>query len=165
MFLNPNGYVVVKKCKLAAGKLLQYLHRVIMYSPELVDTKRVIDHINGDKLDNRRCNLRVCSQQQNACNRIKNAGSIYKGVSAFNGRYRVYIKAAGVSYFLGTFDSIDMAAMKYNDAAIQLHGKYALLNVILPVQSCQNEVSNSILQVVSCQNEPIHDQNEACDTL
>lgn len=85
---------------------IKYLHRLIMGEP----TGMVIDHINGDKLDNRRCNLRICSNRTNVRMRHNDvrgyhwdkARKLYK-VEA-NGRYigryqtkeealRAYLKA------------------------------------------------------------------------
>lgn len=61
-----HGYVVYRK-NIDGTKKKIYLHRLIMNSPD----SRVVDHINGNKLDNRRKNLRLCSHHQNLLNRKK----------------------------------------------------------------------------------------------
>ena len=60
------------------GKL-QYMHRIILDAPSNLE----VDHINHDTLDNRRCNIRLCTRSQNMQNQRKSSGksSKYKGVS------------------------------------------------------------------------------------
>ena len=83
--------------------------------------KNELDHINRDKLDNRIENLRECNSSQNAANRTSN-GKIYKGVSKCkNGKFKSQIT-------LGTFDTAEEAAKKYDEALYELHGEFALLN-------------------------------------
>jgi hypothetical protein len=87
-----------------------------------------IDHINGDKLDNRACNLREASHSQNLFNqRVKrNSTSGVKGVFPIpKGRWRAEIKAHGKVYRLGHYDTIDEAASAYEKAAQRLHGEFA----------------------------------------
>lgn len=90
----------------------------------------LVDHINGDTLDNRRCNLRVCTQKENCWNKAARAGSIrgYKGVSRKAGRTRVRARIAGrhLGHFL---DPVD-AALAYDLAAIESFGEYARLNFL-----------------------------------
>jgi hypothetical protein len=72
------------------------------------------DHINGDKLDNRRCNLRVVSNQQNHQNRQKVLGrSQYRGVyfNKSQGRWFARAKAGGKTYWGGAHDSEFEAAV------------------------------------------------------
>ena len=59
---NPNGYAERKK-----GKTIERLHGFIMDCPK----GKEVDHINGNKLDNRKCNLRICTQHQNSFNKNK----------------------------------------------------------------------------------------------
>lgn len=90
-----------------------------------------VDHANGDPLDNRRSNLRICTAYENNKNRKRNSKSStkYKGVNIHKyGRYKATIKCDKVEYFLGTFDAQEDAAYAYNEAAKRLHGEFALLN-------------------------------------
>ena len=88
-----------------------------------------IDHIDGNKHNNRISNLRLCTQQQNSCNRAKpeNNTSGYKGVSlSANGkRWVASITARGVTHHLGTFDTTADAHAAYWKAAKELHGEFA----------------------------------------
>lgn len=93
-----------------------------------------IDHINGNKLDNRRENLRVCKHSDNVKNANKriNSKSIHKGV-AWNTRmkrWQVAIQHDKKRYFIGTFKDEKLAAIAYNLKAKELHGDFAKLNVI-----------------------------------
>jgi len=104
------------------------LHRLIMR----VDNPDIhIDHINGNGLDNRKSNLRKCTNQQNCINRPKqiNNTSGFKGVFLRkSGKYRAGIRFNQKLIHLGTFvDKID-AAKAYNDAAIKYFGEFAYLN-------------------------------------
>lgn len=105
-----------------------FMHRFIL-SPDRGD---VIDHINHDTLDNRRCNLRVCSQSENLQNarRRCNSTSGYKGVSwdKTRGQWRSYITHNGKFLFLGRFDMVRDAAKAYDRAAVEFFGDYAYLN-------------------------------------
>jgi len=93
-----------------------------------------IDHINGNSLDNRRCNLRVCTHSQNMMNTRKrnNASSKYKGVqwNKHASKFRSMIMINGNNIFLGYFINEDDAALAYNNAAIKLHGEFAKINEI-----------------------------------
>lgn len=92
----------------------------------------LVDHVNGDGLDNRHSNLRPATDAQNRQNRRRQANnsSGYKGVDWFKrqGRWRARIKAAGTWYFLGYHDNAEEAARAYDAAALELHGEFARLN-------------------------------------
>lgn len=111
------------------------MHRLIMDCP--ID--KVIDHINGNGLDNRKENLRICTRSQNMANQKKRyvSKSGYKGVSLGNNKtnpWRAYInkKESGKSkqHHLGFFSTKEGAALAYNKKAKELWGEFANLNVI-----------------------------------
>lgn len=104
------------------------IHRMLMKPAEGM----VVDHINGDPLDNRKANLRVCTQAENTMNRRPNyrGASKFKGVTKHGKRWRAQINRDGVKYDLGCFDCETQAAAAYNGAAIVLCGKFAHLNKI-----------------------------------
>ena len=96
-----------------------------------------VDHINGNRLDNRRCNLRFVTHQQNAFNAKKHRAvipgvnpSCYKGVNWRNDRYKWVsrITINGRRLYLGLFPTEREAALAYNQAATQYHGEFANLN-------------------------------------
>lgn len=107
-----------------------YMHRLLIKAP--VDL--VVDHINGNKLDNRTNNLRVCSQRQNCANSSipKNNKSGYKGVSWYKAykKWAASIMVDRKSLFLGYFDDVIDAANAYNRAAIENFGEFAKLNEV-----------------------------------
>lgn len=92
-----------------------------------------IDHINGNPLDNRKCNLRECTPAQNNANSIgrpSNRSGKYKGITERGGRWAAQIISAGKNTWLGVYETEEDAAMAYNEAAIYLHGEFARLNTI-----------------------------------
>jgi len=107
------------------------MHQVILTPPPGMQ----IDHINGDGLDNRRCNLRICTRSQNQQNSRKHKGctSLYKGVCQNIGRgkpWAAYICTDGKVRQIDSFDDEWEAAKAYNDAAKKHFRKFAKLNVI-----------------------------------
>ena len=107
-----------------------YMHREILK----VKNFQYVDHINGNGLDNRRENLRICTNSQNGQNRGKNKNNTsgFKGV-CFHARTQTWIASIWVNrqrvhlgYFKGSID----AAIAYNEAAVKYHGKFAFLNEI-----------------------------------
>ena len=104
------------------------MHRVILNTPPGKQT----DHINGDGLDNRRGNLRVCTNSQNQMNSRKrlNCSSIYKGVywDSCTRRWRALIRHNKRLKSLGRYDTQREAAMAYDEAAQRLFEGFALPN-------------------------------------
>lgn len=103
------------------------MHRVLIPNTEIVD------HINGDKADNRRENIRACTRRENNLNSVKKKITGYKGVKMDkrNGRYRASITSNGKRLFLGSFATEIEAAFKYDEAARKHHGEFARGNFSL----------------------------------
>lgn len=94
----------------------------------------VIDHIDGNRLDNRKSNLRICTVQQNSCNRKigKQSKSKFLGVTYHkrDNRFQATIRTNGQRIHLGYFKTDIEAAKAYNEAAQKHHGEFARLNKI-----------------------------------
>ena len=113
-----------------------YIHRVIMNAPKGMQ----VDHINGNPLDNRRENLRICTNQQNGMNRgkPKDNTSGYKGVTYMKKKKDMINEYSKPWYaqiihnqkkiHLGCYKTKEEAARAYDKKAIELHGEYATLN-------------------------------------
>lgn len=104
--------------------VMLYLHRVLMNCPDDL----VVDHTNGDGLDNRMCNLRLATPSQNNMNRKVglNGKTGIRGVhySEDRGVYYARITVKGKNIFLGTFNTAEEAAHAYADASAKYHGEY-----------------------------------------
>lgn len=102
------------------------MHRFIMNTPETMYT----DHINGNKLDNRKSNLRVCTPRENSWNGRghHNNPSKYKGVNWNPQRNNWRVRVDGKYH--GSFKTEKEAAKKYNELAKKIYGEYAFLNDI-----------------------------------
>jgi hypothetical protein len=87
-----------------------------------------IDHINGERTDNRWLNLRESTRSENQQNRgvNKNNKAGVKGVSRHGNSWRAVISANGRTIRLGTFTSIEEAEIAYKDASNKLHGKFSI---------------------------------------
>lgn len=106
------------------------MSRQIMKAPKGM----YVDHINGDILDNRRSNLRICSHTENCWNRKLSEGcaSKFKGVNWHkkSGKWQARIKFERKIYHLGLFTLEQDAAHAYNEAAKKYFGEFARLNPI-----------------------------------
>jgi hypothetical protein len=109
------------------------MHRVIL-GATVSGHKVQVDHINHNKLANRRSNLRFCTPSQNKANIIKqkNNSGQYKGVSWDRQlkKWRVKITQNQKQMFIGLYDDPVIAAQVYNEKAIGLFGEFACLNKI-----------------------------------
>lgn len=121
------GYARRSEPEKGSKKINKFLmHREIMNNPK----GKIIDHINGDRLDNRRCNLRECSKSQNGANRVSRGTSKYLGVYLKNNTWDSCMTVNRKSIFLGSFEKEEDAAIAYNKGAIKYHGEFAKLNII-----------------------------------
>jgi len=89
----------------------------------------IVDHIDGNPLNNQRGNLRVCTQAENACNRktYKNNKSSVKGIYWMprQNAWAARITKSGKRLFLGYYKKLEDAAKAYKNAADNLHGEFA----------------------------------------
>lgn len=113
------------------GKVKIYgMHRVIL---GLTDPSMVVDHIDGDGLNNQRSNLRVCTSHENVRNSKSRGGaSKYKGVSWYR-KTKKWV--AAITYnrsrkTIGYFHKEEDAAKAYNEYAAKHHGGFAHLNEV-----------------------------------
>jgi len=110
------------------------MHRLIMEAPRGMS----VDHINGDRLDNRKQNLRVCTHSQNCANKPPRRDSatglkgVWKSKEKCSKPFWAYIGPPGgngkVKISLGYFETAELAAMAYDEKAKELYGEFAYLN-------------------------------------
>lgn len=129
--INCQGYAVRNESinGKKTGRMIR-MHRVIANTPE----DKFTDHINGNKIDNRSRNLRVCDKSQNSQNRkpASNNTSGYRGIS-WNKRYlkwETYIEIYDKRIRLGLFRNLKDAILTRNRAAMKYFGEFAILNKI-----------------------------------
>lgn len=131
-FLEVSKFVwYINKAGYAANDSLprKTMHRLVMAFP-----KENVDHVNGNKLDNRLTNLRLCNQSQNSANsrRKSTNKSGFKGVS-WNKKYskwEAYLTKNYKHIFLGYFNTKVEAAKAYNLTAKKEFGKFAKINLL-----------------------------------
>lgn len=117
--LNSQGYVI----SVINGKHKR-LHLFLVNKPNNTD----VDHINGNKLDNRRCNLRICSHKENSRNvKVSKNNKIgHLGISITKyGRYRARIMVDGKEIRLGNYKNIEDAINARKEAELKYFGKYS----------------------------------------
>lgn len=123
--INPNGYLVAWDSQ---TKKLIYLHRLLTKpAPGLV-----VDHINGDRTDNRRINLRMCSQQNNSRNRnlSSNSSTGVCGIRYYPEMdlWGAYIFVDGKQIYLGSYQNKEDAVNARMEAEDNYFGEYSYAN-------------------------------------
>lgn len=105
-----------------------HMSRVIMNAKK----GEMVDHRNHNTLDNRKNNLRICTNSQNQMNSLpqENGASKYKGVHWRKNRkhWMARIMVSGKEMYIGSFDNEISACHAYDEKAKELFGKFAYLN-------------------------------------
>lgn len=123
--IEPTGrvYRYVVKCGRKNGKdILRRLHREIAGAPDGM----FVDHKNGNTLDNRKSNLRICTPAQNSRNKVASATSEapYKGIKKRNQKWEARIWVDGRAMYLGVHETPEKAAAVYAEAARKYFGEF-----------------------------------------
>jgi HNH endonuclease len=125
-YVTDRGYIYRQRSQheRAERKTVRLHNEVLPPNPG-----EVIDHINRDKLDNRRVNLRSVTHSMNTMNRgLMQGRSRYRGISGTPGRWQAKLKIGGIELRLGQFVSERDAAHVYDLFASLLLGDDAQLN-------------------------------------
>jgi hypothetical protein len=131
-YVNDNGYVVTdvpKPKQESVGVVKMRLHRLIMNAPKGKD----VDHINGNRLDNRRSNLRICSRSENLFNQGSGGASKYSNLKgAYYHKERkhwfssILCPVTKKNIYLGSFKTEQEAHEVYRAKSLELHKDYSV---------------------------------------
>lgn len=128
---GSNIFYAVRRLTISKNKIrLFYLHHAILGKKK----NKVVDHINGNSLDNRRSNLQFVTYSQNSMKRHNRSHnkSGYRGVYLHNrgNRWIAQIRLKNKSFYIGSFINKKDAALAFNKMAKKFYKKFAVLNKI-----------------------------------
>lgn len=112
-------------------KSLFRAHRIvyILFNEKIPDGL-LVDHKDRNPSNNKINNLRLATKSQNNTNQIRLTIGKHRGVSKAGKKFQQNITHGGTRYYLGVFPTEDQAALQYNEKALELHGEFAVLNII-----------------------------------
>jgi hypothetical protein len=122
-----------------------YMHRLVTEAPDDLE----VDHINGDGIDNRKENLRLCTHAENSRNRgrAKHNTSGHKGVwfSKQSNRFIAETRLNGKKIHVGSFKTAEEASEAYKAKALEVHGDFAnIKNEIVSVNPVRDELKDLV---------------------
>lgn len=120
-----NAYSYVGRFNTSTKKW-ERIHRLIIGAKD----REIVDHINRDTLDNRKCNLRICDNQMNQYNQRKRSDSKYmRGVtfdkSSKKKPWKAQIKINGKNHHLGMFETEAEAHDRYKQRLLEVAGEFS----------------------------------------
>jgi len=121
-----NGYAI-RSAQTPRPRKHIYMHRVVAKTPDELE----VDHINHNRVDNRKENLRNCTRRQNQHNQSVQKRKIFsqfKGVTKYRSKWVTRISINRIPIHIGYFENERHAAMAYDIWAKDLFGEYATLN-------------------------------------
>jgi len=130
--LNSHGYAIRSIC--VEGRDVYFnMHRVIMNA----ERKQYVDHIDHNRLNNTRANLRFVTHQENMRYRRRHANNStgFKGVSCMHGKWHVRIGLDGAQVHLSFFDDLKTAAQMH-DAAAKRQSPASSTNALMSFRTC-----------------------------
>jgi hypothetical protein len=149
--LSSRGYTI-RSDQTEGREVVVALHRALLLPPPGM----VVDHIDHDKLNNTRANLRIITQQQNLMNRrlFRNNTSGFKGVTYQHDKWHARIEKDGQLIHLGFYDDPVVAAGVYDCAAVLLFGRdYVWLN--LPEATLSESTLREVGQLLESSASPV----------
>lgn len=128
-YVHTGGYAARHTVQRDVGKQKRknlYMHRIVLG----VNGKEHCDHKNGNKLDNRKCNLRQATNSQNMWNSCKQKQNTsgYKGVFKHRDSWAARTSFHNKPIHIGTYSTKEEAARAYDEKAKELFGEFARLN-------------------------------------
>lgn len=150
-YCSKNGYVVS-----GMGKSVPvYLHRFLMGFPK----GKMVDHINGDKLDCRRSNMRLCTNQQNTWNNRRTYSEFgLRGIRLIeSGTWSVRLK----DKHLGCFTSLRLAIEAYNQEVISQRGEYGVTLVLTDYEIAEIEKEALSRSLANRSHRPLNRTNRS----
>lgn len=126
------------------------MHRVIMNAPK----GKIVDHKDGNGLNNTKANLRFAAKWQNNCNiKRKTSKTGRRGVSKEKDvkRWRAQISYEKNKIHLGCFDTLEQAARAYDEAAKKYHGEFAVLNFPDSQQNTKEQANKGFIDFIKAE--------------